>query len=248
MRKPFLTLAVSTVAFLSSSVMAQDMSRADIENIIKDYIQNNPEVILESVESYGREQQAAGSEERQKRVEQHLSWLENNDMLPIAGNPDGDITVVEFFDYNCGYCKKALDDVLTIMGEDKGVKFIFVETPILGRTSELAAKWAMAAKLQDKYLEYHIALMKNRGPLNEASLIKAAEKTGLDIDKMKEDASSDMVANKVSEKSLKASQMGISGTPAFIIDGQLYGGYIGTDRMREAIAEARAKNADNEGS
>jgi protein-disulfide isomerase len=240
MRKIFFAFLITAFTFMGASAHAETVSRDEIEAIIKDYIQNNPEVILESVENYGRQQQAADAQDRQERVERHLSWLEDNEMLPVAGNPEGDITVVEFFDYNCGYCKKALDDVLTIMGEDKGVKFIFVETPILGRTSELAAKWALAAKMQDKYLEYHIALMKNRGPLNEAALIRAAEKTGLDIEQMKTDAESDVVANKVAEKSLKASQMGISGTPAFIIDGQLYGGYIGADRMREAIAEARA--------
>jgi protein-disulfide isomerase len=228
----------------SQTVQAQNLTKQDVERIIQDYIQNNPEVILDSVEAYGRQQQQADVQERQERVERHLSWLENNDMLPVAGNPEGDITVVEFFDYNCGYCKKALDDVMTIMGEDKGVKFIFVETPILGRTSELAANWAMAAKMQDKYLEYHIALMRNRGPLNEASLERVAEKVGLDVEKMKADANSDEVAEKVAEKSRKAAQMGISGTPAFIIDGELYGGYIGIERMREAIAEARARNKD----
>jgi len=235
-----------TAMMMAGTASADNLTRQDVERIIQDYIQNNPEVILDSVEAYGRQQQRADVEERQKRIERHMSWLDDNDMLPVAGNPDGDVTIVEFFDYNCGYCKKALDDVMTVMGEDDGVKFVFVETPILGRTSELAAKWAMAAHMQGKYLEYHIAVMRNRGPVNETSLIKAAEKVGLDVDQMKEDAKSREVDQKVAEKSRKASQMGISGTPAFIIDGELYGGYIGVDRMRDAIAEARA-NRDNEG-
>jgi protein-disulfide isomerase len=162
-------------------------------------------------------------------------------MLPVAGNPNGDVTIVEFFDYNCGYCKKALGDVVTLMEEDKNVKFIFVETPILGNTSELAAKWAMAAQKQDAYMEYHIGLMKHRGPINETSLEKVAKKVGLDVQKLRDDANSDDVANKVAEKSRKAAQMGISGTPAFIINGKLYGGYIGLDKMREAIKDARSE-------
>ena len=241
-----LMLLVAFLMMVSQSAYSQNLTEQDVERIVQDYIQNNPQVILDSVEAYGRQQQEADVQERQERIEKHLSWLENNDMLPVAGNPEGDITIVEFFDYNCGYCKKALDDVMTIMGEDKGVKFIFVETPILGRTSELAANWAMAAKSQGKYLEYHIALMRNRGPLNEASMASVAEKVGLDVEKMKVDAASNEIKEKVQEKSRKAAQMGISGTPAFIIDGELYGGYIGVERMREAIAEARARNKDEE--
>jgi protein-disulfide isomerase len=229
------------LTFVSSAIMAKDLSRDDVEQIIRDYIQNNPEVILDSVESYGEQQQKADVKNRQKSVEKHMGWLENNAMLPVAGNPNGDVTIVEFFDYNCGYCKKALGDVVTLMEEDKNVKFIFVETPILGNTSELAAKWAMAAQKQDAYMEYHIGLMKHRGPINETSLEKVAKKVGLDVQKLRDDANSDDVANKVAEKSRKAAQMGISGTPAFIINGKLYGGYIGLDKMREAIKDARSE-------
>ena len=244
--KTFLGAAVIAILPIMT-LQAQEMTREQVEEIIKDYIQNNPEVILDSVESYGREQQYKDTLAQQEAIIEHMSWLENNDMLPVAGNPDGDITVVEFFDYNCGYCKKALDDVMTVIAEEDDVKFVFVELPILGRTSELAAKWAVAAKMQDRYLDYHIALMKHRGPLNEISLITAAKKVGLDVDQLKNDAESDAVADIVNEKAAKASQMGISGTPAFIIDGQLYGGYIGLDRMRAAISEARAAKTDKEG-
>jgi len=237
-------ILVLTIALLLSTqgVKADDFSKAEIENIIKEYINANPQVILDSVETYGRQQQSADASQQQEAVDKHISWLENNDILPTAGNPNGDVTVVEFFDYNCGYCKKAVDDVMKLMAEDKNVKFIFVETPILGRTSELAAKWAMAAKKQDAYLEFHIGAMQNRGPINEAALQKIAEKIGLNIEKMKVDVASDEVANIVAEKAAKASQMGISGTPAFIINGQLYGGYIGLDSMRQAVKQAREES------
>ncbi len=237
MKKLLLTLMMSGA--MVAPVAAQDFSKEDIQNIIKEYIQQNPEVILDSVEDYGRNQQAADMQKQQEAVKEHLGWLENNDMLPVAGNPDGDVTVVEFFDYNCGYCKKALGDITKLMAEDKNVKFVFVETPILGRTSEMAAKWAMAAKEQNAYLEYHIGLMENRGPITESSLESIAKKIGLDVEKMRADAESDEIAKQVNEKSSKASEMGISGTPAFIINGQLYGGYIGYEKMREAVKAAR---------
>lgn len=237
MKKLLLTTILATS--LAMPAIAKDFSKAEIENIIKEYIQSNPEIILDSVEEYGKGQQQADMQDRQKAVEENIGWLEDNDMLPVAGNPDGDVTVVEFFDYNCGYCKKAMKDVTKLMGEDKNVKFVFVEMPILGRTSELAAKWAMASQNQDAYLEYHIALMENRGPITETALVKIAEKVGLDVEKMKTDAESDEIEKMVNTKISKASKMGISGTPAFIIDGQLYGGYIGLESMKRAIAEAR---------
>ena len=219
---------------LSTASMAKDFSKEDIE-----YIQKNPEVILDSVEAYGQGQHQADAQKRQEMIDQHIGWLDNNDMLPVAGNPNGDVTVVEFFDYNCGYCKKALNDITTLMDRDKNVKFVFVEMPILGRTSELAAKWALAAQKQDAYMEYHIGLMKNRGPLNELSFLNIAKKIGLDVEQLQKDAASDEIANKVKEKSKKASQMGISGTPAFIIDGKLYAGYVGLEKMEDAIKNAR---------
>ena len=237
-----ITLSVLLLtAFVVYPSQAKDFTRSDIESIVREYIQKNPKIILDSVEDYSRGQKRVDSQKQQEAIKKHMGWLEDNKMLPVAGNPEGDVTIVEFFDYNCGYCKKAMDDVLTLLNDDKKVKFVFVETPILGKTSELAAKWAMAAQEQDAYLEYHVALMKHRGPLSELSLQTIAKKVGLDIEKIKKDAASDRVAKKVREKSNKAAEMGISGTPAFIIDGQLYGGYIGIDRMRDAIKQAREK-------
>lgn len=238
MKKLFLTTALLTLGCVSG-VQAADFSREQIENIIKEYIQKNPEVILESVEDYGREQQEVSQADRQQSVDKHIDWVLKNDKLPVAGNPDGDVTVVEFYDYNCGYCKKAMTDVTTLIEEDKNVKVVFVEMPILGRTSEVAARWAMAADKQDKFLSYHIGLMKNRGPITEDALEKIAKNVGLDIAQMRKDIDAPEIAALIKEKTSKASAMGISGTPAFIIDGKLYGGYIGIDAMRRAVKDAR---------
>lgn len=226
-------------AVTTGTANGADLTRADVELIIKEYIQNNPEVILDSVEAYGRKQENVSQEERQKAVDAHIDWALNNDKLPIAGNPDGDVTIVEFYDYNCGYCKKAMSDVTTLLEEDKNVKFVFIEMPILGRTSELAARWAIAADKQGHFLEYHIGLMQNRGPIDEDTLEKLARDIGMDVTQMRKDAQSEETSRLIAEKSAKASAMGISGTPAFIINGKLYGGYIGLDAMRRAVSEAR---------
>jgi len=238
MKKLLLTTTLISTALIGSAA-AQGMNKSQIEAIIKEYIQNNPEVILDSVEEYGRAQQAVSDIDRQKAVDENIGWVLNNKTLPVAGNPDGDVTVVEFYDYNCGYCKKAVSDVTTLIEEDKNVKVVFVEMPILGRTSELAARWALAAEAQGGFLPYHIALMQNRGPITEDILEKIAKNNGLDVGAMRKYATSDEVSTMIAEKSAKASAMGISGTPAFVIDGQLYGGYIGLDSMKQAVKTAR---------
>lgn len=237
--KKLLFSAAMIVALGAPAAQAQNLTRNDIENIVREFIQNNPEAILDSVEAYGVAQQAAQDADRQEALGEHLDWLENNASLPVAGNPDGDVTIVEFFDYNCGYCKKALSDVMTIIEEDKGVRLVFVDMPILGRTSELAARWAAAAEKQDRYLEYHVALMKHNGPLSESALEELARNVGLDVEQMRKDAESDEIDMMIAEKTEKAAQIGINGTPAFVIGGQLYGGYIGLEAMKQAIAEAR---------
>jgi len=239
LKQTLLTTTFIAAMGLATFANAKDFSKSDIESIIKEFIKNNPEVILDSVENHSRNQQNAENKKRQEMIKQHLGWFENNSELPVAGNPDGDVTVIEFFDYNCGYCKKAMDDVLGLLEEDKDVKFIFIETPILGQTSQLAARWAMAAAEQDAYLEYHIGLMRHNGPITPLSLRTIAKKTGLDVEKLQKDAESSKISKKVKEKAKKASEMGINGTPAFIIDGELFGGYIGLDRMKQAIADAR---------
>ena len=238
MKKLLLTTALFS-AILATPTFAQTMTKAEVEAIIKEYITNNPEVILDSVESYGRQQQEMAQGDRQKAVDENIDWILENDDLPVAGNPNGSVTVVEFYDYNCGYCKKALSDVTTLIEDEKDVKVIFMEMPILGRTSELAARWALAAADQDAFLPYHIALMQNSGPITEDVLERIARNNNLDIAAMRKYAESDEADRLISEKSAKAAAMGISGTPAFIIDGQLYGGYIGLDAMKNAVAEAK---------
>lgn len=237
--KKILLTATLLSSFTMTSINAEDFSKDQINKMVKEYIQNNPETILDSIESYGRVQKEEQVAKQQNVIKDNLGWMVDNDQLPVAGNPDGDVTIIEFFDYNCGYCKKALDDVLTIIEEDKKIRFILIDTPILGRTSEVAARWSLAAKNQDAYLEYHIGLMKHRGPLSEMSLETVAKKVGLDIQKLREDANSDEIAKLVKEKAKKVAEIGITGTPAFIIDGKLYGGYIGLDMMRDAVQTAR---------
>ncbi len=210
-----------------------------IEQLIHDYIMDNPEVIIQAVEKYGEAQRAVEQERTQGAVKDNVSWLYQNKAHPEAGNKDGDITIVEFFDYNCGYCKRALSDIMTIMGEDSNIRVVFVELPILGPTSTDASKWALAAAKQDLYLEFHVALMEHRGRINDEQLAVLAEKVGLDVEKLKADKNSAEIAAQIDENIEMARTLGITGTPAFTIGEDLARGYVGLDALRAGIKSNR---------
>ncbi len=207
--------------------------------VIKDYLLENPQVIFEAIEKHRADEEKRQKEQAASAIQDNIAKLTAAD-APSIGPADADITIVEFFDYNCGYCKKALPDIQAISESDKKVRFVFKEMPILGPTSMTAAQWAIAAKKQGKYFEYHSALMEFRGPKEEKQLEKLAKDVGLDIEQMKKDAASDEVRNLINDDIALARTIGIGGTPAFIVGETLYPGYIGEQGLKSAIKDARA--------
>jgi protein-disulfide isomerase len=135
----------------------------------------------------------------------------------VAGNPDGDITVVEFFDYNCGYCKRGLEDIVKLVESDPKVRVVFKELPILSKGSEQAAHVAIAAKNQGKYWEMHKAMLRAKGHMDEATALRLAEKLGLDMDKLKADMASPEVKAEIARDEGLAKKMGVNGTPHFLV-------------------------------
>ena len=212
--------------------------KAAIEEIIADYLRDNPEKIVESLRLAQEREEQKRQANTQQKIESLQSYFASAE-LPSIGRPNADVTIVEFFDYNCGYCKRALPDVQKIAEKDKNVRFVFMEMPILSQASREAAKWAMAAHNQGKYFEYHAALMNFRGSKNAGALEKMAKDVGLDIDRMKQDVASQAVERKISESLNIAREIGINGTPAFIVNDKLFPGYIGQRAMEQAIKEAR---------
>ena len=239
MRRIFLALAF-VLAFLPQA-HAEDFTRAQIEQIIREYIANNPKEMIESVERYGKQQQQVEDEAASKLVRENMDWLVKNPKHAEAGNPKGDVTIVEFFDYNCGYCKAALPDLMTLLDADKNLRLVFVEIPILGDASTVAAKWALAARDQEKYLPFHISLMKHKGPMDEATYVDYATRAGLDVKKLKEAKDSNDVVLTIDDNLRMARTLSIQGTPAFIVGDQLIRGYVGIDALREAVQKARDK-------
>jgi len=215
-----------------------DSQRMEVETLIKEYLLNNGELILESVKNHQEALQEKQRAEAEEKAKAFMASLNTND-LPIAGNKDGDITIVEFFDYNCGYCRKALVELQKVLDKDDQVKVIFMDMPILGPQSLEAAKWSMAAHKQGKYFEYHSALLEHNGPKDPKNLEKIAKKIGLDVKKLITDKESKELEQTIISQVESAQAMNIRGTPGFIINGQIYPGYIPSERMIEIIADAR---------
>lgn len=239
-----LTLTAGAVALMAcgmatGTAKAQDsLTKGDVEQIIQDYIMENPKLILDAVEKHRENME---KEQKAKTAEKLAEYSElfEGDKFPSVGPADAGVTVVEFFDYNCGYCKRALPDVQALIDEVDDVRVVFIEMPILGPTSRTAAEWAMAAYKQDKYFEYHAALMDFRGPKNEETLSKLAADIGLDVEQMKSDVQSEDVQNLLNESIAVARDIGITGTPAFIVNGELFSGYLGEDGLKRAVQDAR---------
>lgn len=236
-----LIMAALTTNFASFARAADGLNegqKAEVQQLIKDYLRENPEVVVESLKLYQEKQQQESMKAAQEKIVQHKDYLNGKDM-PSAGNPKGDVTVVEFFDYNCGYCKKAIADIKDILESDKNVRFVFIEMPILGPTSLTAALWAHAAHKQGKYFEFHKILMEHNGAIEDSVLEDAAKKAGLDVEKMKKDIQSEEIGQEVDKGMTVGREIGIQGTPGFVINGELFPGYLGMEGLKQAIENAR---------
>lgn len=216
-----------------------DAQKSEIEAMVKDYILNNPEVLIQSFENHRVAQEERLQREANEAAKELLGALSESP-FPAIGPKDADVTMVEFMDYNCGYCKKAYEEINAILKEDKNIRVHFVEMPILGPTSLEAAKWALAAHKQGKYFEFHSALMKHQGPKNDSVLESKAKEVKLDVKKLKEDKEGDDIKDMLEMNMSRANMIGITGTPGFIIGGEVVRGYLTLDQMKEVIAAARS--------
>jgi len=243
-KKIFLSLAVIFLA-MTSGAMAQELSPAqktEIEAMLRDYILNNGDVIIESVNKFQARKQEEADAQAQERAKTLMEDIKKDTNLAFAGNPKGDVVVVEFFDFHCGYCKKAFEEIQTLLKEDPNVKVVLYDMPILGPDSYLASKWALAARNQGKYFDYHAALMGHQGQYTEDVLADLAKKIGLDVEKLKKDAADPAIDEELNKHLKTAQELGIQGTPGFLVGDQIFRGYIPYDQLKAAVAQAR-KNA-----
>jgi protein-disulfide isomerase len=198
--------------------------RKQIEAIVKNYLVANPEVMMEVQQALEAKMEKIQAERMQSAMKDNAAEIFRNPAAPVAGNPKGDVTVVEFFDYNCGYCKKALVDLMAAADKDKNLKLVLKEFPILSKGSEETARVALAAKAQGKYWEFHRAMLETQGQANEASALRVAERVGLNIPKLKTDMASPDVKTHLEDVRKLAQKLGIQGTPHFLVADRPIGG------------------------
>ncbi|MCB9978705.1 MAG: DsbA family protein [Rhodospirillales bacterium] len=230
------------LAFLTGGACAhaadKSLTEKDVQRIVETYLREHPETILESVEAHQKKKYEEEVQKQKDNLQSYKDFLHDAD-APSAGNPKGDVTVIEFFDYNCGYCKRAFPDIVRLIETDPNVRVVLRDIPILGDTSVLAAKWALAAHLQGKYFDFHKALMEHNGPIDEATLERLGKSAGLDTEKLRKDAGSEDVQKRLDKDMEVSRAIGITGTPAFIVNDDIARGAVGFDGLKQAVEEAR---------
>ena len=217
--------------------------RGEIETIVKNYLIAHPEVLQEAMAELEKRQQAADAEKHRQVVKENTATLFSSPHQVVLGNPQGNVTMVEFFDYNCGYCKRALPDMLGLLKADTNLKFVLKEFPVLGEGSVEAARVAVAARMQDstgkKYIEFHQKLLGSRGPADKARALAVAKDVGFDMARIEKDMGSDEVKKTIDENMKLADALGVSGTPSYVVGHEVVMGAVGLDALKEKIEAER---------
>jgi len=228
---------------LVSAQSFSDSQRGDIETIVRNYLIAHPEVLEEAMAELNKRQATAEAEKHQASIASNAETIFNSPRGVVLGNKDGDVSFVEFFDYNCGYCKRAMADMLELMKTDPKLKVVLKEFPVLSQGSVEAAQVAVAVRMQDpggkKYLDFHQKLLGGRGPADKARAMAAAKEAGLDTARIEKDLGSPEVKATIEENFKLAEAMGMNGTPSYVIGKEVVVGAVGLDGLKEKIAIAR---------
>ncbi len=240
-------LALCATPPVASAQSFSDTQRSDIEGIVRNYLVTHPEVLEEAMAELTKRQAADEAKKHEATVAQNANTIFNSPRGVVLGNKDGDVTFVEFFDYNCGYCKRAMADMLDLMKSDPKLKVVLKEFPVLSPGSVEAAQVAVAVRMQDpsgkKYLDFHQRLLGGRGPADKAHALAAAKDAGLDVARIEKDMASPEAKATIEENFKLAEAMGMNGTPSYVIGKQVVIGAIGLDGLKEKIDLARCGKA-----
>ena len=204
----------------------------EIKKMIRNYILEYPEIIPEAVE-------VLRSRQNISRIKDSQNLLYNDGYSFVAGNKNGDVTLVEFYDYNCGYCKQVPDVLARLIEEDKNLKVIFKELPILAETSQFASVAAMASMKQGKFSKFHSAMMKNKRALTENLILKIATDSGIDKAQLLIDMEDPKIEENIMKTKYLVQNIGISGTPGFVIGNQIIPGFIPYEKLKAIITKER---------
>jgi protein-disulfide isomerase len=238
--------AVSFALAGGAPAVAQSFSadqREEIGKIIKDYLLTHPEVMQDVMAELDKRQQSADAEKHRAAVVENKATLFSSPHQVVLGNPQGNVTMVEFFDYNCGFCKRAMTDMLDLIKSDSNLKFVLKEFPVLGEGSVEAARVAVAARMQDangkKYIEFHQKLLGSRGGADKMRALAVAKEVGFDMPRLERDMGSDEVKKTIEENMKLAEALGVNGTPSYVVGEEVVIGAVGLDALREKITAER---------
>lgn len=255
--RSLLTVGAAATALMSAPLMAADQAmspeqKKQFEQVIHDYLVTNPEVLIEASQALQKKQQDAMMQQAQSAIKANAAKLFSGSMT-LVGNPKGDVTVVEFFDYQCIHCKKMAPVLKALIGKDRNLRVVYKEFPIFGKNSEMASRAALAAAMQGKYMAMHEALIKLDKRLDPTVIDEAAKSVGLDMAKLKTDMNSQAVTDMLEQNRQLAEQLHLMGTPAFIVaktpNGQYQAGTesafipgaTSEEALQNLIKEAQAK-------
>lgn len=248
MFKPLTLIAAGLSLMIATAAPALDLDamtqadRAAFRAEVRAYLLENPEVLMEAIGVLEQRQQAAELQNDVALVRANADALFNDGYSFVGGNPDGDITMVEFLDYRCGYCRRAFEDVATLLNQDGNIRFVVKEYPILGEQSVMASQFAISVQKiygDAAYKDIHDALMTLRSDVTPVSLGELAAAFDLDMSAILDKMLSQDVARIISENALLGQRMRITGTPTFIVDDQMLRGYVPLDQMQGIVAQIR---------
>jgi len=217
--------------------------KTEIEQIIREYLVSHPEVLQEAIAELDKRQVAADTEKAKAAVAANAATIFDSPRQVVLGNAKGDVTLVEFFDYNCGYCRRALNDMLDLMKDDPNLKVVLKEFPVLGPGSLEAAQVAVAVRMQDKsgkkYLEFHQKLLGGRGQADKSRALAVAKDLGFDMPRIEKDLTGDEVRATIDENLKMADALGLNGTPSYVVGQEVVVGAVGLEALKGKVGTAR---------
>lgn len=249
----FAAIILSVIAVLFSGLAllfaagmfdAERPSSPNFEAQARQYLLQNPEIVVEALQRLDERRLAAAANELEALISEKSPDIFNDPSAPIGGNPQGDVILVEFFDYNCPYCRKAAPGIQQAVKDDPNLKLVYKEWPILGPGSEFAAKAALASHRQGKYEAFHKALMGFPGRISEGSALAVAADIGLDVERLKRDINDPAIAAAIARNRALANDLRITGTPSFVVGTNIIRGLVDLATLQQSIAEARKQRKE----
>ena len=232
-------IILAAAMLMATPLMAQDFTEDQIKDLALQAIRENPQIVMEAVAILEAQEDARKADQSVALLSSRRDVLERDPNAPVLGNIDGDVTIVEFFDYNCPYCKRVKPEIQALMAADPDIRLVYREWPILGEGSVFAARAALAARNQGKYEEFHWAMMGLQGRAEEASILNAAVEIGLDVDKLRADMDAPEINEHIQTSMELAAALGFNGTPSFVIGEALVPGFIKTAQFEGYVEGAR---------